>query len=64
MKTTKQMIEVMQAFVDGKEVEWCISGIGDWEIVRNPHWKWDNHDYRIVKEKETEKIPLTHDAMM
>lgn len=45
MKTTKEMIEVMQSFDDGKEIE-CNNGYG-WIPMSDPIWNWIGNDYRI-----------------
>ena len=47
MKTTKEMIEVMEWFSKGGEVEWVAVGCNDWERVIKPFWNWNNFDYRI-----------------
>jgi hypothetical protein len=49
MKTTKEMIEVMQAFEDGKGVEAKGRNVG-WVLASNPIWDWRTFDYRIKPE--------------
>lgn len=54
MKTTKEMIEVMQAFVDGKSVEYQMLGDEVWHERRveeqwDSYWNWGDYDYRIKK---------------
>ena len=44
---TKKCIEVMQAYVDGGEIEELVSKDSDWWSVQNPDWNWDYHTYRI-----------------
>lgn len=44
---TKKAIEVMQAYVDGKETEWCSCASSDWEPVNKPSWNWNYNNYRI-----------------
>lgn len=49
-KETAERIKIMQAFVDGKQIEFkdCM---GRWCEVKNPLWNWDNErDYRIKSE--------------
>ena len=47
MKTLKEKIEIMQAALDGEEIE-VYSTIGnDWVKTNVPVWNWDNYDYRI-----------------
>ena len=48
-KTTKGMIEVMQAFADGKVIE-CEVEKSVWGETSEPAWDWDHFDYRIKKE--------------
>lgn len=42
---TMECIKVMQAFVDGKEVEHRYNG--KWVKIYVPRWDWDNTVYRI-----------------
>lgn len=44
---TKERIKVMQAFVDGKDVE--VLNTDNWELVSNPSWS-PNTKYRIKPE--------------
>ena len=47
MKTTKEMIEVMQAFEDGEDIQAdCYDSAGWHDIVRSV-WNWSDCDYRI-----------------
>lgn len=46
-KETAERIEIMQAFVDGKQIEFkdCM---GRWCVAVNPSWDWDSDgEYRI-----------------
>ena len=43
---TIEAIRVMQAFVDGKELE-VLSPFGKWERATAPRWQWNDTDYRI-----------------
>ena len=57
MKTTEEMIAVMQAYVDGKELEIFDGKV--WHHVNIPFWNWKDVDYRV---KETpEYVPFTFD---
>jgi len=49
MKTTREKIEVMQAFEDGEDVQYGYCGETDtvWQNVPNPNWNWVDFDYRI-----------------
>jgi hypothetical protein len=46
MKTTAEMIEVMQAYLDGRPIEICKLGLTQYE-VGIPIWDWVRFDYRI-----------------
>lgn len=49
-KETAERIKIMQAFVDGKQIEFkdCM---GRWCEVKNPLWNWDSErKYRIKPE--------------
>ena len=43
---TIEAIRVMQAYVDGKEVEYPISN-GNWETAMTPSWNWLYTHFRI-----------------
>lgn len=50
--TTKEMIEVMQAYEAGCKIE-CLEKFGRshrWEYVPEPIWDWSGNIYRIKKE--------------
>lgn len=54
MKTTKEMIEVMQAFDEGKQIQLlCDDGI--WRDTNKPCWGWDEINYRIKPEPKEPK---------
>jgi hypothetical protein len=45
IEQTKEAIKVMQAFVDGKEVEHWYYEM--WVKIHVPRWDWGNTEYRI-----------------
>ena len=47
IEETKEAIRVMQAFVDGKEVECWHRGLEGWDTTSNPSWNWVNCTFRI-----------------
>ena len=50
MKTTKEMIEVMQAYLRGEQIQvFDIDGI--WEDKEYPYWNWAKCDYRVKPKK-------------
>ena len=46
MKTTKEMIEVMQAFEIGEQIE-IMNKFGEWIYIDKPIWNWAIFDYRV-----------------
>ncbi|MBE3610534.1 hypothetical protein [Campylobacter californiensis] len=54
MKTTKEMIEVMEAYEDGAKIQ---KGIReryyayDWRDEKYPEWNWGSYSYRIKLEE-------------
>lgn len=57
MKTVQEKIAVMQAFADGKPIEFS-KGDGDWVVVGRPTWNWHNCDYRIQEDQELKAYNL------
>ena len=49
MKTTKEMIEVMQAYESGEQIE-CFND-EEWKYVKNPVWDWLHNNYRVKQKK-------------
>ena len=45
MKTIKEMVEVMQAYDRGEQIE-CFND-EEWKYVKNPVWDWLHNDYRV-----------------
>ena len=46
MKTTQEMIEVMQEYLRGKKIEYRY-GNTDWLECRVPIWNWNSIEYRV-----------------
>ena len=46
IEQTKEAIRVMQAYVDGNEVEFKWGSM-DWNSTDKPEWNWSAYDYRI-----------------
>ena len=57
MKTTAKMIAVMQAYEDGKEIEYYSDGCSEWKKATTPAWNWYTTDYRV--KPKPEYIPFT-----
>ena len=49
MKTTKEMIEVMQAYDRGEQIE-CFN-TAKWKDVKNPGGDWFHNNYRVKQKK-------------
>ena len=60
MKTTEEMIAVMQAYADGETIQRQVSGGGIWTTgigPDSPAWDWGYFDYRI-KPAEPRKVMM------
>ena len=57
MKTTQEMIEVMQAAVEGKEIE-CLplDGLRKWRTSVALAWDWQRFEYRVKKPEEPRQL--------
>ena len=44
MKTTQEMIAVMQAYEDGKEIQLRLLTDSKYYDCKNPGWNWDNYE--------------------
>ncbi|QCD52844.1 hypothetical protein [Campylobacter sp. RM16192] len=54
--TTREMIEVMEAFERGEEIQYARKGSEDWFVLHTGMWHWDDYDYRI-KPKRKKRHP-------
>lgn len=54
MKTTKEMIEVMQAYDRGEQIEMKFLDNDDclWTTIKDPLWDWYESDYRVKPKKK------------
>jgi len=53
VKNTRQIMEVMQAYLDGKKIEALALSqrhSGLWQPVVTPPWNWACYDYRVKQE--------------
>ena len=59
MKTIEEKIAVMQAYADGKEIEFAPNCFTNkiWNYTRDPIWNWFENEYRV--KPTTEYIPFT-----
>ena len=51
MKTTKGMIEVMQAYDRGEQIQ-LLDRLGNWVDIDMPEWSWGLRDYRVKPKKK------------
>ena len=65
MKTVEQMIEVMTAFKQGKQVQWrwTNDSSDNWRDLSKSDWDWCRADYRIKPEPKlrpwkSEEVPV------
>lgn len=65
--TTRDKIEVMDAYEKDGILERCLKGSMDWERVLEPVWNWEKYVYRIIPKKrkfeEGDKV-IEKDAQM
>ena len=48
MKTLKEKIEIMQAYLDGEGIEHKHTGGGEWiKVNQEPFFQWSDWDYQI-----------------
>lgn len=59
MKTTQEKIAVMQAFAEGKQIEYAKRHFVNksWTSTIEPVWNWCENEYRI--KTEPEYVPFT-----
>lgn len=63
MKTTEEMIEVMQAHLRGETVEFIANGIEGWTPTSEPRWSWGGFDYRIAPKPAPTQDTIPWDAI-
>ena len=51
MKTTKEMIEVMQAYEEGAQIQIKPSYTTEWSDANFPWWNWSDFDYSVKQKK-------------
>lgn len=50
--TIEEKIAVMQAYADGKKIEYKLKTKDNWCINPNPDWNWGACEYRVKSEKK------------
>ena len=63
IEETKEAIRIMQAFVDGKEVQARDVGLERWNAVIIPRWNLEDFEYRIkptptIRPWTADEVPL------
>ena len=53
----KSMIEVLQAYKDGKKIEYRIVGSTKWSAIDDPQWNFVGCEYRIAPDQK-KKVKL------
>ena len=61
LKTTAEMIEVMQAFERGEKIEYFSSFAEKWAHTESPKWDWAYSNYRIAQKT---KLSLNWDHVL
>ena len=56
-QSIESMIEVLQAYKDGKKIEYRIVGSTKWSAIDNPQWHFVGCEYRIAQEPK-KKVKL------
>lgn len=46
-ENTAECNKVMQAYVEGKPIQYADAETEDWIDIESPDWNWDNYDYRV-----------------
>ena len=66
VKNTRQMMEVMQAYLDGKKIEFANVNYNrsdnGWYEVASPSWNWEQYDYRVKQEPREFSVVLDRDG--
>lgn len=60
IEKTKEAIKVMQAYVDGKSIEYTQCGI--WHPTEDPIWNWSYISYRVKRGKTVRYAVINSDG--
>lgn len=55
---TKKMVEVMNAYIEGREIEAKGKPLELYDSLIEPHWDWEHCDYRIKIEEVKHKYKV------
>ena len=56
-QSIESMIKVLQAYKDGKKIEYRIVGNTQWSATDDPQWQFSNCEYRLAPEPK-KKVKL------
>lgn len=56
IKETKEMMAVLEAYINGEEIEFSRVYTDDWRDIGSPNWNWDQYKYRIKAKFKVEEI--------
>ena len=59
---TREMVAVMQAYEDGKQIEVADCNTVNWEDCPNPVWNWTKFNYRIKATKTPVDLSVLIDS--
>lgn len=59
--TTEKAISVMQAYLDGKKIEFKHKYETKWKVLGEPKWCFIDYNYRIKKENNETQTNTTTD---
>ena len=64
IKDVQDKINVMQAFIEGKEIEYRHICLNNWADNKSPLWQWGRYEYRVKQHyRPFETIDEVFDAM-
>lgn len=66
VKNTRQIMEVMQAYLDGKKIErrHTLDAGNEtmWRVYKTPDWNWNHYDYRVKQEPREFSVVVDRDG--
>lgn len=65
IKSVQDKINVMQAFIEGKEIEYRHICLNNWADNKSPLWQWGRYEYRVKQKnyRPFETIDEVFEAM-
>lgn len=62
MKTIKEMIKIMKAAKEGKEIE-VLMNQNNWKTITNPIWNWEKYNYRVKDKTKDWRLPTAKELL-